>query len=99
MELYSIEEIKAAVIPVAQKYSVKRISIFGSYARGEAVFSSDIDLHLIDTADQWGYFKLLSFQQDLTACLGVNVDVLTTGAMDSDVLERVQQDEVVIYEQ
>jgi predicted nucleotidyltransferase len=94
-----MEEIRAAIIPIAQKYSVKSIAIFGSYARGEAEMKSDIDLHLIDTAEQWGYFKLLSFRQDLETCLGVNVDVLTTGAMDSDVLERVQRDEVMIYEQ
>ncbi|MCL1828067.1 MAG: nucleotidyltransferase domain-containing protein [Oscillospiraceae bacterium] len=99
MRQYSIEEIKTAIIPISRKYNVNRIAIFGSFARGEAGKKSDIDLHLIDTDEQWGYFKLLSFQQDLEACLGVKVDVLTTGAMDNEVLERVRRDEVMIYEQ
>ena len=99
MGRYSIDEIKAAVIPIAKEYNVKSIAIFGSYARNEAELKSDIDLHLIDTDDQWGYFKLLSFRHDLEACLGVKVDVLTTGAMDTEVLERVRRDEVMIYEQ
>jgi predicted nucleotidyltransferase len=97
--VYNIEEIKSAITPVAREYGVKRIAIFGSYARGEAGLKSDIDFHLIDTGGQWGYFKLCGFRQDLEACLGVKVDVLTTGAMDSEILERLQRDEVMIYEQ
>ena len=96
---YCIDDIKAAIIPVARKYEAKRIAIFGSYARGEAGENSDIDLHLIDTGDLWGYFKLYSFKHELEACFGKNVDVLTTGAMDEEVLERVIKDEVLIYEQ
>ena len=38
---YTIEEIKDKVTPIAQKYGVKRISLFGSYARGEATENSD----------------------------------------------------------
>jgi predicted nucleotidyltransferase len=54
---------------------------------------------LIDAGGSWGYFKLCGFQQDLEACFGVNVDVLTTGTMDQEVLDMVRRDEVVIYEQ
>ena len=96
---YSIDEIKVAITPVAQKYGVKCIALFGSYARGEAEMESDIDLHLINTGIPWGYFKLLSFRHELESCLGVSVDVLTTGAMDSELRERILRDEVMIYEQ
>jgi len=97
--VYTIEDIKAAITPVVRKYGVKQIALFGSYARGEATPTSDIDFHLIDAGGLWGYFKLCGFQQDLEACLGVNVDVLTTGAMDQEVLDMVRRDEVLIYEQ
>ena len=96
---YSISDIQSAVIPVARKYNARRIAIFGSYARGEAGTKSDIDLHLIDPGGLWGYFRLCGFRQELEACLGVKVDVLTTGAMDDEVLERVRKDGVLIYEQ
>ena len=95
---YSIDEIQKALIPIARKYEVKRIAIFGSYARGEADASSDIDLHLIETGGLWGYFKLYSFKHELEACFGRAVDVLTTGAMDDEVLERVRKEEVLLYE-
>ena len=95
---YTINEIKDAVIPVAHEYGVKKIALFGSYASGSATGESDVDLHLIETSDNWGYFKLCGFRQDLEDKLGVNVDVLTTGAMDSRVRDTVMQNEVLIFD-
>jgi hypothetical protein len=96
---YSIGEIRAIIAPIAREYGVKKIALFGSYAKGNATPESDIDFHLIDTGDLWGYFKLCTFKQDLIDRLGVDVDVLTTGSMDSKLLETVIRDEVLIYEQ
>ncbi|MCL2049582.1 MAG: nucleotidyltransferase domain-containing protein [Defluviitaleaceae bacterium] len=96
-KIYNIDEIKKMVEPVVQKHGVKQLSIFGSYAKGNASSQSDIDFHLMKTGDLWGYFKLLGFKQDLENCLGVNVDVLTTGAMDSEVFNEVRKSEVLIY--
>ena len=42
-KVYTIEEIKAKAIPIAKKYGVKKLSLFGSYARGEANSKSDLD--------------------------------------------------------
>ncbi len=44
---YSIEEITRRVSPVAKKYGLPAVFLFGSYARGEATAESDIDL-LVD---------------------------------------------------
>ena len=96
---YSTEELKKIVEPIAYEYGVKKLAVFGSYARGEATHGSDIDFHLIDTGGLWGYFTLCGFRQDLEERLGVDVDVLTTGAMDQEVLNSVQRDEVLIFEQ
>jgi len=95
----TIDDIKAAIDPVVREYGVKRIALFGSYARGEATPKSDIDFHLIDTGGIWGYFKLCGFKQALENCLGADVDVLTTGSMTGEILEKVQKDEVLVFEQ
>ena len=34
--IYTIDEIRRKVVPIAKKYGVKKLSLFGSYARGEA---------------------------------------------------------------
>jgi predicted nucleotidyltransferase len=41
---YTITEIQNRIRPVAMRYGVERVSLFGSYARGEVKPSSDIDL-------------------------------------------------------
>ncbi|MCL2056212.1 MAG: nucleotidyltransferase domain-containing protein [Oscillospiraceae bacterium] len=96
-KIYTIDEIKKIVEPVVRKHGVKQLSIFGSYVKGNASPQSDIDFHLIKTGDLWGYFKLFGFKQDLEDCLGISVDVLTTGAMDSEVFDEVRKSEVLIY--
>lgn len=46
--IYTVEEIRRRITPVAVRYLLKAVYLFGSYARGEATDESDIDL-LIDT--------------------------------------------------
>ena len=45
-KIYSIDEIKAMVAPIAEQYGVARIFLFGSYARGEAKPDSDLDFRV-----------------------------------------------------
>ena len=45
--IFTIENITALVKPLAQKYQVKEVYLFGSYARLEADHDSDIDLIVI----------------------------------------------------
>lgn len=47
--IYSLEEIARRVRPVAERYHLKAVYIFGSYARGEAREDSDVDLLIDDT--------------------------------------------------
>ena len=42
-EVFTIETIVSLVKPIAQKYHVDQIYLFGSYARGEAGIDSDLD--------------------------------------------------------
>ena len=97
--MYTIEEIKAIVKPVALTYGVERVALFGSYARGDATPNSDIDLY-IDKGAISGYIALSGFQQDLEDRLQVSVDVITTGALDQDENFRntIEREKVLLYE-
>ncbi len=46
--IYTISELQRIITPIAQKYHLRAVYLFGSYARGTATENSDIDL-LIDT--------------------------------------------------
>lgn len=39
---YTINDIKDKTVPVAKAYGIERMSLFGSYARGEAKDDSDV---------------------------------------------------------
>lgn len=94
--VYTIEEIKSIVVPIAAAYDVDRIYLFGSYARGEANASSDIDLR-VDKGRLKGLFALGALYADLEDGLGKPLDLLTTGSLDQEFLKRIAKEEVLIY--
>lgn len=44
--IYAIDEISSIIAPILKNYGVSRAYLFGSYARGEALPGSDIDLRI-----------------------------------------------------
>jgi predicted nucleotidyltransferase len=96
--IYNILEISNLVAPVAREYGIRKLSIFGSYARGDATEKSDIDFLINDKGALRGLFQLAGFHADLEERLGVHVDVLTEGGLDDEFLANVRTEEVVIYE-
>ena len=45
-KVYTIDEIRDKVKPVAEKYGIEKVWLFGSYARKSADANSDVDLLL-----------------------------------------------------
>ena len=93
---YTLDEIKSRSIPIAQKYGVKRLGLFGSYARGDMTDSSDIDLR-IDKGSIRG-LALAGLLVDLEDALGIPVDLIPTTSLDTRFLESIHPDEVLLYE-
>ena len=85
--IYTIDEISSRIRPVAEKYHLKAVYLFGSYARGEARDDSDVDL-LVDLsgADLSGFFAIGGLYNDLEAALQKEVDLITTDLEDSGLL-------------
>ena len=96
-KIYSINEIRSSISPIAVKYGVERVYLFGSYARGCATADSDIDLR-IDKGRLRGLFALSGMRLDICSALDKEVDLLTTNSLDDEFLDRIHGDEVLIYE-
>ena len=94
---YTIEEIENIAIPIIKEYGVVRLSIFGSYARGEANDNSDIDF-LIDKGELRGFIQYNSLVRKLEEAFNCHIDLITMGVSDRDFLKRIQKEELVIYE-
>ena len=80
---YSVEEIKRRVTPVAQKYHLTAVYLFGSYARGDATAGSDVDL-LVDLSGTGidSLFKLGGLYSDLESALETGIDLITTASLE-----------------
>lgn len=59
-----------------QRFGVKQISVFGSYARGEQTEKSDLDL-LVDFERTPGMFTFVGLADYLEAVLKLKVDLAT----------------------
>ena len=92
----TIEEIKAIVEPIARKYGVERVYLFGSYARGDVTENSDVDLR-VDKGSLKGMFALCGLYTEIEEALQMKVDVLTTGSLEDDFLRKIQKEEVLLY--
>ena len=95
-KVYSVDEIRKIVIPIAEKHGVAALYLFGSYARGEATADSDIDL-LMDGGAICSLYQLSAFRLDLEDALGKPVDLLTLGHNDQVFIRKIRKDEVMIY--
>lgn len=95
---YTISEIKNKTIPIAKAYGIGRMSLFGSYARGEAKDDSDVDLY-IERGKLKSLLQYFAFVDELENVLDCHVDVVTTGIEDKQFLSAIMQEGVLLYEE
>ena len=75
---------------LAAEYGVKRIGIFGSYAKGVPDETSDVDI-VVEFERPIG-FKFVELVEYLEHLLGTRVDVLTPAGLQGIRVSRVAQD-------
>ena len=99
--IYTLDEIAGIIAPIAARYGVDRIFIFGSYARGEADENSDIDL-CIEAVAIKGLFALSGLYANLEEALGKELDLITAKSLkyndDDSFKNNLENERVVIYE-
>jgi len=76
---------------------VKRVQVFGSFARNEANEKSDIDL-IITMDYPVGLLKLAGYKIDLEFLLNSKVDLATEPSISPDFREIIQKDLKTVYE-
>ena len=100
----SRDSIMYLIKPIAKKYKLDRIYLFGSYARGEARKDSDVDL-MIEGGDIKSLLDLVELQNAFETALGRDVDVIERSAIqDNDsrsgrrFRSHFERDKVLLYE-
>jgi len=92
----SVEELASIVRPVAEKYGVDKIYLFGSSARGDCDEDSDYDF-CIERGKIDCILILSEFFKDLHDAVGHEIDMVTTKSVNSEFLNRIMKEGVVLY--
>ncbi|MCL5981699.1 MAG: nucleotidyltransferase domain-containing protein [Firmicutes bacterium] len=74
--MLTVSEIRSKIIDIAVKYQVKKLSIFGSYADGNADDQSDIDMLVEFSAPNVSLLMLSDLKEQMKLLFNKDVDLI-----------------------
>jgi len=90
-----IEYLKAHKDEFAKKYSISKIALFGSYARGENRPDSDIDIAIETKISD--YFLLFDFKEELENFFHNKVDIVRLRErMNKSLKKHIMKDDIYV---
>ena len=97
--VYTKEEIQNRLFPIFNEYSIDKAILFGSYAKGNSMHLSDVDI-LIDSKGRIKGIDFFGVLEDITEALGVPVDLIEASQVlnGSRAQVEIANTGVVIYE-
>ena len=101
--IYTLDEIRKKVVPIIRQDAedLRRIIVFGSYARGTQDVNSDLDLY-VDGRLKYRADESMDTEQKVSAALSIPVDLLTRPALENSVIREklqrsIEQDGYLLY--
>ena len=93
----NLNEIQRAVSKAAERHDVRKVYLFGSYARGEAHGEGDLDLCL-ETGPAFSLFSAGKFSDALQRSLGIPINIVTERSLYPFVRESMMRERMLVYE-
>jgi predicted nucleotidyltransferase len=90
------QEIFEKIIEFLKNEGAKRISVFGSYVRGEEKGESDIDI-IVEFSERKSLLELVRIERELSEFLGIKVDLLTEQSISPYLIDSIRKEMEVIY--
>ena len=90
-----IEEIKAKILPILQRYGVKRVGLFGSCTRGQIGEDSDIDI-LVEIERDISLLDFVGIKLELEEALARKVDLVEYSTLKPIIKDKILQEQVVV---
>lgn len=90
------DEIKRNIIRVLRGHGAVKISIFGSFARGEERPESDIDI-IVRFDHKKSLLQLIRIEEEVKIAVNRNIDLLTENSISPYLVDTIRRDEVVIF--
>lgn len=97
--LPTLHDISETIYPIIDKYQIQKVTVFGSYARGDATPDSDIDM-VIDSGGLLHGFNFFIVWDEISKKLPVPVDVfeICEIRLGSALYKAIQEEGLVLYE-
>ena len=94
-----IANLKKMIRPIAKKYGVESVYLFGSRARGDYRTDSDFDFY-IKKGRIRGYFALGGFFEELKEAVQAEIDLVSQDEeeLDAYLREAIRKDGILLYE-
>lgn len=89
------EQIKKKIVNVLKKHNIKRVGIFGSFARGDYSKDSDIDI-LAEIPRKINLFDYVGIKLELEDKLKKKVDLVEYKLIREELKEQILNEEVRI---
>lgn len=103
MKMLTIEQIKQTVTDYFKDKPVKRVYLFGSYARGDADENSDVDLLVdLDRSKKIGW-TFFSWLEELQAQFRNKIDLISNverpeQTTNWNFIQRINREKFLLYE-
>jgi predicted nucleotidyltransferase len=92
------QDVYGIIVDYLKDYKPELIGVFGSFGRGDNSEKSDIDI-LIRFHETYSLLQLIRIENELSALLGVKVDLVTEGSIrNKRIRKNIQKDLKIIFE-
>jgi len=95
----TIDDVVRIITPILHPSPVRRVILFGSYAKGTNTPNSDIDL-IIDSNGQLRGIDFFSLSSELARALPIEADIFEMREINpnSDMYDVITQEGIIIYD-
>ncbi len=90
-------ELFSKVVATLQRHGVKKVAIFGSYARGDMNPDSDLDV-LVRFSSSKSLLEIVRIERELGESTGVKVDLVTEGSVSPYLRDYINKDSVILFQ-
>lgn len=96
-DVYTVTQLQNILTPIFQRHGINKAVLFGSYGKGTATSSSDIDL-LVDSNLRGLHF--VGFMYEVQRAVGKDVDLFDVTHIESGSLidSEIKRTGVTVYE-
>jgi predicted nucleotidyltransferase len=105
--IYTLEQIKELAEPIAKKYQLNALWVFGSYARGEATDESDVDFLMDYTGSTiFSFYDFIDISDEFEEKFNKKIDLISTETLNAPTTKQnrskfinfISKEKVIIYE-